>query len=99
MSRMQLVGLVLIGVVASDLVPEARAQAIQQTSPGKTPPYPRIDLATWYEVDPSWPHKPAEFTWKAMPGIAVDAQDNVYLFTRSTPPVQVYKADGTFLRA
>jgi DNA-binding beta-propeller fold protein YncE len=33
-----------------------------------------------------------------MPGIAVDAQDQVYIFTRSQPAVQIYRADGTFVR-
>jgi len=52
-----------------------------------------------YVVDPSWPQKPDEFTWAAMPGIAVDARDNVYLFTRSRPSVQVYRPDGALVRA
>lgn len=90
---------VIIGVAVLALGSSARGQESHQGSPGKTPPYPRVDLAPWYEVDPSWPHKPVEFVWKDMPGIAVDARDNVWLFTRSTPPVQVYKADGTFVRA
>jgi DNA-binding beta-propeller fold protein YncE len=56
-------------------------------------------MSTWYEVDPRWPQKPDEYEWKAMPGIAVDAEDRVWVFTRSTPPVQVYDAQGRFLRA
>ena len=97
--------LVMIAVVVSvwglpdQIQVHAQSQAPQQTTPGKSPAYPRIDLSPSYEVDPSWPHKPAEFAWKDMPGIAVDARDNVWLFTRSTSPVQVYKADGTFVRA
>ncbi|HEX8202240.1 MAG TPA: peptidyl-alpha-hydroxyglycine alpha-amidating lyase family protein [Isosphaeraceae bacterium] len=67
--------------------------------PPATPPYPRVALATWYEVDPSWPQKPARFPWGAMPGIAVDARDQVWIFTRAVPPVQAYAADGRFLRA
>ncbi len=54
------------------------------------PDYPRVNLATWYEVDPGWPKKPADFQWEAVPGVAVDANDHVYVFTRSNPPVQVY---------
>jgi hypothetical protein len=34
-----------------------------------------------------------------MPGIFVDARDDVWIFTRSKPPVQIYKADGTFVGA
>jgi hypothetical protein len=49
-------------------------------------------------VDASWPQRPADFVWAAMPGIAVDAEDQVYLFTRSTPPVQVYTPSGSYVR-
>ena len=63
------------------------------------PNYPRVNLATSYEVDPHWPKKPSHFEWGAMPGIAVDKQDRVYAFTRAKPPVQVYDADGNFLTA
>ncbi|MBM4028476.1 MAG: hypothetical protein FJ280_24235 [Planctomycetes bacterium] len=52
-----------------------------------------------YGVDPTWPRKPDHLTWGQMPGIVVDAQDLVYLSTRSTPAVQVYRTDGTFVRA
>jgi DNA-binding beta-propeller fold protein YncE len=34
-----------------------------------------------------------------MPGIAVDNQDQIYIFTRSQPTVQIYKVDGTLVRA
>ncbi|MBN1806689.1 MAG: 6-bladed beta-propeller [Sedimentisphaerales bacterium] len=52
-----------------------------------------------YNVDAAWPKKPDRFKWGAMPGIAVDNQDHIYIFTRSQPTVQVYKADGTLVRA
>jgi DNA-binding beta-propeller fold protein YncE len=71
-------------------------------TPPQVPPkpqYPRVNLATRYEVDPSWPQKPSDYLWKAVPGIAVDAQDRVWIFTRSTPPVQVYDIQGRLLRA
>jgi len=51
------------------------------------------------QVDTSWPEKPASFEWAQMPGITLDNQDQVYIFTRSSPAVQVYKTDGTFVRA
>lgn len=51
------------------------------------------------QVDTSWPDKPERFEWAQMPGIAVDSKDQVYIFTRSKPAVQVYKTDGTFVRA
>jgi DNA-binding beta-propeller fold protein YncE len=65
----------------------------------KMPPYPRSNLATWYQVDASWPRRPAGSEWGAVPGIAVDARDQVYVYTRGKPPVQVYDAAGNFVRA
>jgi DNA-binding beta-propeller fold protein YncE len=61
--------------------------------------YPKVNLATSYVVDKNWPQRPADMKWDAMSGIAVDAQDRVYLFTRSANPVQVYDADGKFIRS
>jgi len=52
-----------------------------------------------YVVDVTWPKKPDRFKWAQMAGIAVDSQDQVYIFTRSQPTVQVYKTDGTLVRA
>jgi len=50
-------------------------------------------------VDISWPQKPEGFEWAQMPGVTLDARDQIYIFTRSRPAVQVYKTDGTFVRA
>lgn len=50
-------------------------------------------------VDPAWPQKPEHFKWGQTPGITVDAQDQVYIFTRSQPAVQIYRTDGTFVRS
>jgi DNA-binding beta-propeller fold protein YncE len=52
-----------------------------------------------YIFDAAWPQKPDGFKWGQMPGVTVDAQDQVYIFTRSQPAVQVYQADGKFLRS
>ena len=52
-----------------------------------------------YVVDPTWPQKPAGVIWKAMPGVTVDSRDNVYLFTRSQPAVQIYRPDGRLVRS
>jgi len=59
---------------------------------------PSVAMAD-FTVDPAWPRKPNHFTWGQMPGLAIDAADRVYLFTRSEPAVQVYRADGTFVRS
>lgn len=59
---------------------------------------PRVNTAITYEFDAKWPQRPADFTWGDMPGITVDAKDNVYIFTRAQPPVQVYDPSGKYLR-
>lgn len=52
-----------------------------------------------YKVDPSWPKRPAEMKWGSMGGVAVDAKDQVWVFTRAAPPIQVYDAKGKLVRA
>jgi DNA-binding beta-propeller fold protein YncE len=66
---------------------------------GEDREYPKVNLATSYVVDKNWPQRPADLKWDAMSGVAVDAHDRVYLFTRSPNPVQVYDADGKFIRS
>ncbi len=84
-------------------------------SGGKESVDERISTVVWYEVDPSWPDKPADFTWgnkkdtksqkayelpqQSVPGVAVDKQDRVWILTRTEPPVQVYDKSGKFIRA
>jgi sugar lactone lactonase YvrE len=63
------------------------------------PKYPKVNVATVWEVDAKWPQKPAGMLWGAVPGIAVDKEDNVYVFTRTEAPVQVYSPDGKLLRS
>jgi len=71
------------------LAGHAYGQGAGKASPGKP---------SGYVVDPNWPEKPAEFTWGNMPGVTVDAQDRIYIFTRNHPPVQVYGSDGKLVR-
>jgi sugar lactone lactonase YvrE len=68
-------------------------------SGGDDSKYPRVDAAVGYKVDPTWPQKPKGFTWEAVTGLSVDKNDHVYVFTRGTPPVQVYDAAGKLVRA
>jgi DNA-binding beta-propeller fold protein YncE len=82
------VGLVLITLAMAPLL--VGAQDVK---------YPRVNTALGYEVDAKWPQRPAGVDWDHVPGIAVDAHDNVYVFTRAEPPVQVYDAAGKFLRS
>lgn len=51
------------------------------------------------QVDTSWPEKPEGFKWAQMPGITLDERDRVYIFTRNSPALQVYKTDGAFVSA
>jgi hypothetical protein len=61
--------------------------------------YPRVDMAIGYEVDPAWPQKPATFEKAAMPGIAVDERDQIWVFMRGNPAVQVYDTQGRLIRS
>jgi hypothetical protein len=65
---------------------------------GDNPKYPRVNTTSTYVVDPAWPHLPSGMRWGHVPGLAVDATDNVYVFTRAEPPVQVFSSTGKFLR-
>ncbi|MFH1920048.1 MAG: peptidyl-alpha-hydroxyglycine alpha-amidating lyase family protein [Planctomycetota bacterium] len=72
--------------------PTASTQAVM-------PPYPRVSLATWYEVDPNWPRGRESMPWAATPGVAVDEKDQVWVFTRAEPPVRVYTTAGKLVRS
>src|SRR5437016_2064552 len=92
MSVRSALGVLLVAVVAVFLGRDLAAG-------GGGPKYPRVNTASTYVVDPAWPHKPADFRWGHVPGLAVDGQDNVYVFTRSEPPVQVYDSAGKLVRS
>lgn len=87
-----------VAMLSQFAIVSAPARA-EERDKGKSPAYPRVNLASWYRVDPDWPQKPSEFAWRAVPSVAVDAEDQVYVFTRSTPPIQVYTKDGKFVRS
>ena len=72
--------------------------AAQATNPAPPPPvYPRVNASLWFEVDPLWPQRPGDIKWAAVPGVAVDKDDNVWLYTREDPGVQVYSPEGKYL--
>ncbi|MFM7833191.1 MAG: hypothetical protein ACKPJD_15480, partial [Planctomycetaceae bacterium] len=81
-------GLLSLPAAAQEKRPAANPEQ-EIAKKGKTPPYPRKNISPHYEVDAAWPQKPKDFEWAAMPGVAVDAQDQVWVFTRSVPPIQV----------
>ena len=92
-------GIVLLLVLAGDVPLRAGEPAPAKEPQAPSAAYPRITLSTWYEVDPEWPQRPDDMPWGQMPGVAVDRKDQVWIFTRADPPVQVYSAEGRFLRA
>lgn len=62
------------------------------------PKYPRVNRTPRYAVDPQWPQWPEKVERAAVTGIAVDAEENVWVYNRSKLPVQVYTCDGKYLR-
>ncbi len=60
-------------------------------------PYPKVNLAVGYKVDPSWPRKPANIPWRFVTGVCVDKSDRVWVVNQQNPPVQVYSTEGEFL--
>ena len=60
--------------------------------------YPQVNLAPWYVVDPAWPQRAPGIHWAAVSAIAIDPKDNVWIFTRTNPAVQVYAADGRYVK-
>src|SRR5262245_14351875 len=91
-TRFRISAIVGVGLLVSTL---ARAGLGQE----KASAYPRVNVATAYAVDPTWPDRPTTMPWGEMSGLAVDAHDHVWVFTRAVPPVQVYDAKGKFVRA
>ncbi|MDC0937180.1 peptidyl-alpha-hydroxyglycine alpha-amidating lyase family protein, partial [Pirellulales bacterium] len=52
-----------------------------------------------YDVDPKWPQRPDHVSGTGwVSGLAVDDQDQVWLFRKGPDPVQVYTTDGTLVR-
>jgi streptogramin lyase len=48
-------------------------------------------------VDTSWPQRPSDIFWGHIPSIAIDPQDNIWIYTRTNPAVQVYSPAGKYL--
>lgn len=71
----------------------ARMQALQSVAW-----YPRVNPAPCYQVDASWPQRSPAAPWAAVAGLAMDKQDNVWIYTRTDPTVQVYAPDGHLVK-
>jgi len=91
--------LVLVLTAGLILLTSGTSLCIARAADRSPPQYPRVNLAISYKVDPNWPQRPAGVEWASVPGVAVDGKDQVWLFTRANPPVQVYDAGGKFIRA
>src|SRR5262249_54289455 len=56
-------------------------------------------VVTEFDVVPDWPKRPENVSGKGwVSGMAVDAEDRVWFFRKGPDPVQVYTADGEFVR-
>lgn len=88
MARSICIWLLLVLSWLAHTAPAVRASA---------PSYPHVNLATSYAVETNWPQRQPDIPWGQMPGIAVDTKDNVWIYTRTDPTVQVYAPDGHYL--
>ena len=50
-----------------------------------------------YEAASDWAKLPPGWTFGWIPGVAVDSQDRVYVYSRSEHPIVVFDPDGNFL--
>ncbi len=65
----------------------------------ENPGFAKEPVVVEYDVDPSWPQYPDEVSQTGwVSGIAVDAKDQVWFFKKGPNPVQVYTAEGKFVR-
>lgn len=75
------------------------AQKAPPANQGPPANYPRVSVATWYQVDPSWTASPGGLPGGHVPGIAVGPDGNIYVAVRAEPPIRVFQPDGTLVRA
>jgi DNA-binding beta-propeller fold protein YncE len=52
-----------------------------------------------YAPVPGWPRLPQGWSFVEVVGVATDASDRVFVFSRSDHPVTVFEPDGTFIRS
>ena len=51
-----------------------------------------------YDVIPDWGVLPDGFEWGLLGAVTVDADDRVYVFSRSDHPLMVFERDGTYVK-
>src|SRR4051794_19489257 len=64
-----------------------------------TTSYPKVNLAAGYKAVPEWPQRPDGSKWHFVTGVAVDAQDHVWLVNQFAPQVQVFDPDGKLINS
>lgn len=63
------------------------------------PGYSPTPTVTEYDVDPNWPKRPDNVSGEGwVSGIAIDANEHIWMFRKGPDPIQVYATDGTFVR-
>ena len=61
--------------------------------------WPVYNTAPYYEVDATWPIRPAKIPWSDMPGVAIDKAGNIWCYTRTQPAIQVYSQKGELVKS
>lgn len=51
-----------------------------------------------FRIDPSWPDRLSTIEWGGIPGVAVDAKDNVWVYSRRAPHLLIYSPKGDLLK-
>ena len=52
-----------------------------------------------YSVEPNWQTMPEGYEWREVAAVAVDGNDNVYVFNRGEHPMMVFDKDGNFVKS
>jgi DNA-binding beta-propeller fold protein YncE len=89
--------LMLVACVAAGIVSHLGSPAWAQKT--QLPDYPRLNVSRTYRVDPDWPQRPDGLEWDHVPGIFVDGRQQVWIFTRTNPTVQIFTTSGRHVRS
>ncbi len=93
-SSQKLAGISALSTLVPTTAPDASAASLNEQSFSAS-----ASPVTRYDVDPSWPLKPASISWGGIPAVMVDRQDRVWISSRSFPAIQVYDVNGNFITA
>ncbi len=74
--------------------------AVPDEIKAQNPGYAKEPVIVEYDVDPTWPQIPDHISRKGwVSGLAIDSQGDIWFFKKGPDPVQVYTADGKFVRS